>query len=422
MVLVTRRILSVIRTSVRAALVVALVGFISSSALADGPRTAATRKKTLVESIHFGSYYVPQVVTAGRNVVVFWRGPDQSGTQRTYAISKNGGKSFGAVKSIRIPVLFQLVAIVGDSAGNIYYAGTTGFANQIAVVRSDSQVRNFTSGTFIDSDRNIVGIDLATTPTGHLYLAYQTAFAVQAMGGGTTTAEQVNWSVSTDLGVAFAEFVKTNARPTFESDSSPSLHAAVDGSVWLFRVQVATQDRAVAGDAYTGGLVLATRIDIPSDPIAIARSESPTAPPDDVQGYLSADGQLCVSWSETSYAAGPPVQSVFFTRTPLGTPSAPPTGPIAQVGTPHEHHLARTTDGQVILLLHGAGLDSDEPEPNIIGLASRDDGATFGDVSQLTGYPPVTSLETITDGAKVFGAWTDTRIVRFATIVAKDPK
>ena len=81
---------------------------------------------------------------AGRNVVVFWRGPDQSGTQRTFAISKNAGKTFGAVRSVRIPVLFQLVAITGDAAGNIYYAGTTGFANQIAVVRSNAQVKNFT--------------------------------------------------------------------------------------------------------------------------------------------------------------------------------------------------------------------------------------------------------------------------------------
>ncbi len=407
---------------VLAAVVSLLVLSTATPALADGPRAAATRKKTLIESIHFGSYYVPQVVAAGRNVIVFWRGPDQSGTQRMYAISKNGGKSFGEPKSIRIPVLFQLVAIAGDSAGNVYFAGTTGFANQIALVRSDSEIRNFTTGTIIDSDRNVVGIDLATTPAGHVYLAYQTAFAVPLMGGGTTTAEQVNWSVSTDLGVSFAEFVKTNSRPTFESDSSPSLHAAIDGSVWLFRVQVATQERALTGDAYTGGLVLATRIDVPSDPVVIARSETPAGAPSAVRGYVSGDGQLCVSWAETSNATGSPVQSVFFTRTPIGTPSVAPTAPIAQVGTPHVHHLARTTSGQVILLLHGAGLDSEQPEPNIIGLASRDDGLTFGDVSQITGYPPVTSLETATDGSKVFGAWTDTRIVRFATLVPKDPK
>ena len=247
----TRIILRLISPSVRAALVVALVGFISSAALADGPRPAATRKKTLVESTHFGSYYVPQVVTAGRNVVVFWRGPDQSGTQRTYAISKNGGKSFGAVKSIRIPVLFQLVAIVGDSAGNIYYAGTTGFANQIAVVRSDSQVRNFTSGTFIDSDRNIVGIDLATTPTGHLYLAYQTAFAVQAMGGGTTTAEQVNWSVSTDLGVAFAEFVP-DGTPRQRAGLLHEREALVAAAGILARLELGRRVEQAAQDGLTG--------------------------------------------------------------------------------------------------------------------------------------------------------------------------
>lgn len=405
-----------------AALVAAIVFGAASPALADGPRAAATRKKTLIESIHFGSYYVPQVVAAGRNVIVFWRGPDQSGTQRTYAISKNGGKTFGEAKSIRIPVLFQLVAIAGDSAGNVYFAGTTGFANQIALVRSDSQIRNFTTGTIIDSDRNVVGIELAATPAGHLYLAYQTAFAVPLMGGGTTTAEQVNWSVSTDLGSSFAEFVKTNSRPTFESDSAPSMYAAVDGSVWLFRIQVATQERALTGDAYTGGLVLATRVDIPSDPVVIARSEIPAGAPSSVRGFVSADGQLCVSWAETSNASGSPVQSVFFTRTPIGTPSVAPTSPIARVGTPHVHHLARTTSGQVILLLHGAGLDSDEPEPNIIGLASLDDGATFGDISKITGYPPVTSLETATDGSKVYGTWTDTRIVRFANLVPKDPK
>ena len=295
-------------------MVTVLILSVAAPALADGPRAAATRKKTLIESVHFGSYYVPQVVAAGRNVIVFWRGPDQSGTQRTYAISKNGGKTFGEAKSIRIPVLFQLVAIAGDSAGNVYFAGTTGFANQIALVRSDSQIRNFTTGTIIDSDRNVVGIELATTPAGHLYLAYQTAFAVPLMGGGTTTAEQVNWSVSTDLGVSFAEFVKTNSRPTFESDSAPSMYAAVDGSVWLFRVQVATQERALTGDAYTGGLVLATRVDLPSDPVVIARSETPAGAPSAVRGYVSADGQLCISWAETSSASGVPVQSVFFTR------------------------------------------------------------------------------------------------------------
>lgn len=414
------RLLSGLHTLARATLVALALVALTIPALADGPRTVASKKKTLIESIHFGSYYVPQVVAAGRNVVVFWRGPDQSGTQRTYAISKNGGKTFGAARSVRIPVLFQLVAITGDSAGNIYFAGTTGFANQIAVVRSDAQIKNFTTGTIIDSERNVVGIELATNPAGHLYLAYQTAFAVSMMGGGTTTAEQVNWGVSTDLGATFTEFVKTNSRPTFESDSSPALHTALDGSVWLFRVQIATQERAVTGDAYTGGLVLASRIDVESEPVSIARADTPAGIPSAVRGYVSADSNLCVSWAETSYATGSPVQSVFFTRTPLGSPSVAPVAPIAQVGTPHVHHIVRTTSGLVILLLHGAGFDSNQAEPNIIGLASRDDGVTFGDVSQITGYPPVTSLEVATDGAKIFGAWTDTRIVRFATFVAKD--
>ncbi|MCC6744510.1 MAG: hypothetical protein IT175_11675, partial [Acidobacteria bacterium] len=135
----------------RAMLVPALLFALAIPALAAGPRTAASRKRTLVESIHFGSYYVPQVVSAGRNVVVFWRGPDQSGTQRTFAISRNGGKTFAKARTVRIPVLFQLVAITGDAAGNIYYAGTTGFANQIAIVRSDAQVKNFSTGTIVDS-------------------------------------------------------------------------------------------------------------------------------------------------------------------------------------------------------------------------------------------------------------------------------
>lgn len=418
----TIRIGNRLQTAARAVALGVVVATSASLVLAAGPRCAATRKKTLVESIHFGSFYVPQVAAAGGSVVALWRGPDQSGTQRTYAVSKNGGKSFGESRTVRIPTLFQLVAIAGDSAGNVYFAGNTGFANQIAIVRSDVQLRSFTTGAVIESDKNIVGIDLEAAPDGRLFVAYQTAFAVVAAGGGTTTSEQIRWAVSTDLGATFSEFVTTNSRPIYESDSAPSLYAGVDGSVWLFRIRAATQDRAVAGDAYTGGIVLAGRIDQESEPVEIARVANPTAAPAAVHGYVSADQHLCVSWEETGSVGGMPVQNVYFTRTPIGTPSVPPAAPIAQVGTPHEHHLARTTSGQVILLLHGAGYDSAQPEPNIIGLASRDDGVTFGEISQITGYPPVTSLEVATDGARVYGSWTDTRIVRFATFAPKDPK
>src|SRR4051812_31489767 len=84
-----RRIIQSGPARLAAASVIAVVA--AAPALAAGPKLATPKQKTLIETSHFGTFYLPRVVTAGRAVVALWRGPNQSGTVRTVATSTDGG-------------------------------------------------------------------------------------------------------------------------------------------------------------------------------------------------------------------------------------------------------------------------------------------------------------------------------------------
>src|SRR4051812_26381476 len=67
---------------------------VAAPALAAGPKLATPNQKTLIETEHFGTFYLPKIVVAGKSVVATWRGPNQDGTTRTVAVSKDGGANF----------------------------------------------------------------------------------------------------------------------------------------------------------------------------------------------------------------------------------------------------------------------------------------------------------------------------------------
>jgi hypothetical protein len=392
-------------------------------ALAAGPRLGTPRQKTLIETDHFGTFYVPQIVTTGRAVVAIWRGPNQTGTVRTFAISTDGGTTFTyKLKPVRIPVMSQLFAVAGDSEGNLYFAGTTAFPNQVAVVRTDTKLKDFTAGTLIDSDQSIVAIDMKTAPNGTLYLAYQTAYSARITNSVTTQVQQVRWAASADRGATFGEFIPTNARPSDFSEFAPSLAVGAGGEVYLLAAHDDTRARAESPDTYTGGELALTRIDTPEpQTLVVARDAASTGRVDEVRAYVAADGTLGVAWADVAVdGAEPGLQTVFFTRvapesgTAIGSASV-----LGRVGSAHDFEMERTADGQVVVILFGAGHDSDQPEPALIGRASNDDGQTFGEIRQITGYPPVTSLGVATDGRRVYGLWTDTRMVRFSAFTPK---
>lgn len=393
-------------------------------ALGANARLATPREKNLVESIHFGSFYLPQVVSVGKKLLALWRAPGQSGATRTVAVSKDGGKTFANAKTARIPVLSQILAVASDSEGNVYFAGTTALANQIAIVRSDSKLKQFSAPTLVESSNNVVSIDLAVTPDDTIYLAYQTRFALNLGGGVSGFADQTLWTTSTDHGETFAEGAVTNSRPGSTSDLAPSLVVGADGVVWLLGVRDVTKDRALAPESYNGGQLIALRLDIPdSEPVTIPRAVDSTSEPSRILGYVATDGALCVSWAELTPGLENQVQSVYFLRMAPDQPATPPLAPLARVGTPYDHHMARTADGQVVILLHGQGYDANQPQPAIIGFASDDDGVTFGALKNVTNSPAaILGLNIATDGKKVYGLWTDTRLVRFSAFVAKPPK
>ncbi len=407
----------------RVALAVCVVFLASSPVLAAGPRLTTPKQKTLIETDHFGTFYAPQIMVAGRTVVAIWRGPNQTGTVRTIATSKDGGATFTyKLKPARIPVLSQLFAVAADPAGNIYLAGTTAFANQIAVVRTDAKFKTFSAGTLFDLDRNAVGIDMAVATDGTLYLAYQVSYSTRISGGVQTQVQQVRWASSTDQSATFTEFAPTFSRPADFSDVNPTLVPGPNGAMFLLAIRDDTVARAaVDNGTYTGGSILVTKLEHEGAPgYTLTRQQPSDGRLVQVEGFVAEDSTLGVAWAEHTIENDRPVQNVYFARVPVdGGTAVLPSTPVARVGSPHEFNMARTSDRQVALILFGAGFDSNADEPAIIGLASTDDGVTFGAVKQVTDYPPVTTLSVTTDGRKIYGLWTDTRIVRFSGFQAK---
>lgn len=389
--------------------------------LASGPRLSAPRQKNLAENTHFGTYYVPKIFASGRNLFAMWRSPGQSGAVRSFAVSRDGGKTFSEPKTVRPPLVTQLLDVEADGTGSIYFVGLTPLATQVAIVRTDEKLKTFNAGLILESERNVVEADLKTASDGRLFLAFQTAFSINIRAGVFTTAQQTLWAVSADHGESFSTFVVSNSRPGFDSDYAPRLVAGPGGEMWLLTLRDATRTRYDAGESYNGGRLLVRRIDgDPTEPIDLARTAELTGQPTQIEGFIAADGSLCVAWAEQALVDGAPIQRVYLTRNIIGGPPVVPVDPLVTTGIPHDFHIHRTDAGQVVILVHGAGYDSDEPEPNLIGLASIDDAISFGPIAKITGYPPLTSVDSASDGKRVYGLWTDTRLVRFSAFVPRD--
>jgi hypothetical protein len=393
-------------------------------AFADGARVGVGRRKAIVETEHFGDFYKPQIVSSGRNVYAFWQPKELTASDRMVAVSSDGGKLFSTPRRVRIPNIFRPLTAAGDSAGNVYFVGTTAFDDQLSIVRADSRLKTFTGPTFVDGGATVTRASLAVATDGRIFLAWETSFSVRLPGGVSTTANQVGWALSTDGGISFGEAAITNARPQTESDFAPTFATGSDGAVWLFHVRDTTPDRVAAGPGnYFGGRILAVRVDgVASSPIDIPRAATLDGGPLLIRAAVADDGSLRVAWAERSGINSATVERVFFVRFDPASAPAAPAGPIAQVGSPREFYMARTAAGKIIVVLHGAGLDSHADEPAIIARASADDGQTFGALHQVTEYPPITSVDVTTDGRRVYSLWTDTRIVQFAVLSAKAPR
>src|SRR4051794_40720656 len=110
----------------RLGIVALALSVVAASALAAGPKLATPNQKTLIETEHFGTFYLPKIIVAGKSVVAMWRGPNQDGTTRTIAVSKDGGANFTyKLKPVRVSALAQIIDVAGDAAGNVYFVGTT---------------------------------------------------------------------------------------------------------------------------------------------------------------------------------------------------------------------------------------------------------------------------------------------------------
>jgi hypothetical protein len=404
----------------RCAVATPFVALAAMTAVAAGPRLTASRQRPLIEQAHFGQYYQPVVVASGKNVFAFWRQTDQGQATRTVAVSKNGGKTFANPRVVRVPGLSNILSIVADSSGNVYFGGIQGNQNQMAVVRSDRKLKTFSTGATVTIDKNVAAMELTTGADGRVYLVYQTRFSVFLRTGGTGFADQIGWFVSTDGGATFGDVTLLSTNSFAESDLAPSFAQTYDGSVWLLSVRDDTQARGAAPDTYTGGRIFARRIDgAAAEPVEILRAATIAGQPVRVRGFVAEDGSLGVGWAEQvtdpSYDF---VQTVFFAKVTPGGVSTPPAGPLAQVGKPHPIYVERTASGQVAVLAHGSGFDSNV-DSGIIGAGSLDDGATFGPISQLIDYPGAQTADATSDGQRIFYLWTDTRQVVFATLVPK---
>lgn len=396
---------------------VATVGVVPG--IAAGARLAVGNQKVLIESDHFGSYYLPEVHSIGKSVYAFWRGPGQPGTQRTVKVSKDGGKTFKKQKVVKTPLIAQIFAIGADPAGYFYIVGPTVFANQLAVLRSDKKLKNFTTLAVFDTVQNAVNVDITVSANGTLYLAYQTAYVLRFRNGSTASTEQTFVATSIDHGTTFSPFTPTNEDPVDFADADPVFIEGASSQMYIAYVRSNTLERAAAGDSYMGSQVEVRNLtDAEAPLIDFPKSALSTGNPNLVQGFVGLDGALCVAWSEPIQSSETRAESVYFATAPVGSVPEAPVAPLATVGNAYRFQLARTGTGTVVVLLHGAGIDSNADEPAIIGLASNDDGQTFGPVVQITTYPPVTTLRAATDGQSVFGIWTDTRQVVLATFQA----
>lgn len=405
-----------------AALVLAVV---AAPALAAGPKLATPNQKTLIETEHFGTFYLPKIVVAGKAIVATWRGPGQNDTVRTIAVSKDNGANFTyKLKPVRIPAMAQIIDVAGDTAGNVYFVGTTLIPSQLVIVHTTPKFKEFSAPTFFNAAESVVNASLATSTDGKLYLAYQTSFSVRIRNNSSAPADQVQWAISGDAGATFSDFVATNAKPTDFSDLGPKLVTGPNGAVYLLSRRDDTALRAPSPTEYAGGTIAITRLDQPEPTtVTVTRPSAGSGRVDQVEGYVAGDGTLGVAWSDRTLGATATVQTVRLMRVDPATGAQIATATdLASVGSAGDFHLGRSGAGEVTVIMIGAGYDSDQPEPAIIGRASTDDGATFGPIRQVTGYPSVTSLDVTSDGQHVYGLWTDTRMVRFSGFTAKASK
>jgi hypothetical protein len=383
-------------------------------------RVGVSRQKDVATSSHFGDYYAPELVSAGRKLIAFYRTNEQRFNERMFAISKNGGKTFSKAKKLRLIYMTQIAAITADAEGNIYFAGPTADSRKFTIVRSDPKVKVFTLGAVIDAEHDVGKLSIRFGTDGRLFVAWQTGFPV-GFPQGTFPFDRVTWAVSSDKGITFSEPTNTNANTGLDSDFGPSISASSSGAVWLMFIREATLARQPAPELFTSGRIVGRRIDGGADEqVECPRAATPAGRATEVLAACAEDGSLRVSWGEKTYS--PTVMSVFFARATPGLPVDTPAEPLAVVGTPHEHHLARTASGHVFVFLHGAHFDSQSDEPAIVALASDDDGLTFGPPTQITTFPPQTSFDVKSDGTRVYGLWTDTRLVTFASFEVANSK
>jgi hypothetical protein len=394
-----------------------LVALASSEVLAQsGGSVAVSKKKTIIETIHFGDFYLPGLISAGPYLHAFYRPKEQNGLDRMVATSKNGGKKFGKARRVRIPGFANLLSMTGDQAGNSYFVGTYGDGT-LGVLKADQKLKNFAPSNVIDLRGGIVGASLVIGTEGRIFLVIQKQLSVYTQSG-PTISDQVYWTVSTDGGATFAELTLNRERPYERAEYLPAIAAGSDGAAWIVYASDDTNERAAEGDSFNGGQLFLRKI----FPAVGPEVEISRGPADgrlySIQAEAAAAG-VRVAWAELAVNSPTLLERVYFSRYDEGGQPTTPGAPLATVGFPHFPNLARTEDGQIVVFAHGAGFDSNQPEPAIIAVGSTDDGATFGPVTQVTGYPPITSFWVTRDASKIYGLWTDTRIVQFATFSAK---
>jgi hypothetical protein len=405
-------------SSVRAAVAaLCLLALLAPSVSAQsGGSVAVGKKKTLIETIHFGDFYLPGLIATGPYLHAFYRPKEQNGLDRMVATSKNGGKKFGKKKRVRIPGLTNLLSMTGDGTGTSYFVGTYGDGT-LSVLRADAKLKTFAPSNIIDLNGGIVAASLAIGTEGRIFLVMQRKLSVFTQSG-QTLSDQIYWSVSTDGGATFSAPTLNYDRPYEFAEYHPSLVAGSDGAVWLVFARDDTNARAAGGDAFNAGRLFVKRLlPVASEMIEISRG------PANGRIYSlqaeAAPGGVRVAWSELAVDTPELLERVYFSRFDEGTAPTTPTAALLTVAFPHFPHMARTDDGQIVVFAHGAGFDSNQPEPAIIAVGSVDDGLTFGPVTQVTGYPPITSFWVARSSSTIFGLWTDTRVVQFASFSAK---
>lgn len=388
---------------------------VAPSALAqDGGSVVLENRKVLMETEHFGDFYSPDLIVAGGKVNALFRPNVLRNTlERFVMTSKNAGKKFGKprhVKNVGLSYFFQMT---GDAAGTPYVVGTLGGA--VAISKGDAKLKRWTVSAPVDVDDGVVAAEIAIGPDGRIHLVVQRQFSVYTSQGWQNT-DQLFWTVSTDGGATFGEPVALSDRYYQWAEYEPALAVGPDGAVWLVHARDSLEARVTSGDAFAGGSIFVRRLDTTAPEVELPRGVADGRI--DFLDAVAAPGGVRVLWAELDVNAPQPIQKTYFVRYDQGTAPVAPTAPLTTVGSPSIPQLARTASGRIAVFATGAGFDGPNERRAFIALGSADDGLTFGspkrylaeNEAQVTNSILVTS-----DAENIYGVWTDTRQVVFAS-------